>query len=72
MKGCNGECRNTTSRIVGCWRAFGRFVWPEMLWLALVLLLVLLYFWLLGRRKKMVLRHSRLALIKEALGKSTG
>lgn len=50
-----------------------RFVWPEMLWLTLVLpLLVLLYDWLLGRRKKTVLRHSSLALIKEALGKGTG
>jgi Ca-activated chloride channel homolog len=50
-----------------------KFLWPEMLWLALLLpLLVFLYFLLLRRRKKTVLRYASLALVKEALSKTTG
>jgi Ca-activated chloride channel homolog len=44
------------------------FLWPKMLWLLLALpLLVALYVWLLGRRKKAVLRYANLSLVKEAL-----
>jgi Ca-activated chloride channel homolog len=47
------------------------FIWPEMLWgLAAVPLLVLLYVWLLHRRKKTAIRYASLALVKEAMGKS--
>ena len=47
------------------------FFWPEMLWgLLAVPLLVLLYLWLLRRRKKSSLRYASLALVKEAMGKS--
>jgi Ca-activated chloride channel family protein len=50
-----------------------KFMWPEMLWLAAMLpLLVLLYVWLLRRRKKAAVSYSSLALIKSALGKSIG
>jgi Ca-activated chloride channel family protein len=49
------------------------FLWPEQLWTALLLpLLVLLYVWLMLRRKKVVLRYASLALVKEALGSSVG
>jgi Ca-activated chloride channel family protein len=45
------------------------FLWPEMLWGILALpLLVLLYVWLLKRRKKTALRFASLALVKEAMG----
>ena len=47
------------------------FLWPELLWgLLLVPLVVLLYVWLLRRRKKTALRYANLALVKEAMGKS--
>ena len=47
------------------------FIWPEMLWLLIVVpLLVLLYVWLLRRRKKTAIRFANLALVKEAMGKS--
>ena len=46
------------------------FLWPEFLWLLLVLpLLVLLYIWLLGRKKKMALRYASLSIVREAMGK---
>jgi Ca-activated chloride channel homolog len=49
------------------------FIWPEMLWALLALpLLVLLYVWLLRRRKKLSLRYANLALVKEAMGKRAG
>ena len=48
---------------------FMTFLWPTMLWGLLALpLLVLLYVWLLKRRKKTSLRFASLALVKEALG----
>jgi Ca-activated chloride channel family protein len=48
------------------------FIWPEMLWLmVLVPLLVLAYLWLLGRRKKSAVRYANLALVKQAMGKSS-
>lgn len=49
------------------------FLWPEMLWLAgLLPLLVLVYIWLLRRRKRVTLRFASLALVKQAAGKSMG
>jgi Mg-chelatase subunit ChlD len=45
------------------------FLWPELLWLLLLLpLLVALYLWLQRRRRKMVVRYSGLAMVREALG----
>jgi len=45
------------------------FLWPELLWTLLAIpLLVLLYVWLLRRRKKTALRYASLSLVKEALG----
>jgi Ca-activated chloride channel homolog len=45
------------------------FLWPEFLWLLLALpLLVLLYLWLLRRKKKMALRYASLSIVKEAIG----
>ena len=45
------------------------FLWPELLSLALLLpVLVAGYVWLLQRRKKVALRFSSLALVKDALG----
>ena len=45
------------------------FLWPEFLWLLLALpLLVALYVWLLGRKKKTALRYASLSIVKEALG----
>ena len=47
------------------------FIWPEMLWaLMAVPLLVLLYVWLLRRRKKTAIRFANLTLVKEAMGKA--
>jgi Ca-activated chloride channel homolog len=49
------------------------FVWPEFLWaLAVLPVLVLLYWWLLHRRKKSTLRFANLALVKQAAGKGPG
>ena len=46
------------------------FVWPAMLWLALVLpVLVLLYLWLLRRRRAEALRYPSLGLVRQAVGK---
>ena len=45
------------------------FQWPEFLWLMLALpLLVLLYVWLLRRKKKTALRYASLSIVKEAMG----
>ena len=45
------------------------FLWPEFLWFLLALpVLVLLYVWLLRRKKKMALRYASLSIIKEAMG----
>ncbi|MDO9596903.1 MAG: VWA domain-containing protein [Azoarcus sp.] len=47
------------------------FIWPEMRWLLLLLpLLIVLYLWLLHRRKKTSLRYADLALVRQAMGKS--
>ena len=46
------------------------FQWPDFLWLMLALpLLVLLYLWLLRRKKKMALRYASLSIVKEAMGR---
>lgn len=45
------------------------FMWPQFLWLLLVVpLLVLVYVWLLRRKKKLVLRYASLSIVKEAMG----
>ena len=45
------------------------FQWPEFLWLMLAMpLLVLLYLWLLRRKKKLALRYASLSIVKEAMG----
>jgi Ca-activated chloride channel family protein len=45
------------------------FLWPQFLWLLAVLpLLVLLYVWLLRRKKKLALRYASLSLVREAMG----
>jgi Ca-activated chloride channel homolog len=45
------------------------FMWPQLLWLAgLLPLLVLGYFWLLSRRKRQALGFSSLSLVRQALG----
>jgi Ca-activated chloride channel family protein len=47
------------------------FLWPDMLWLlVLVPLLVLAYLWLLRRRKRTAVRYANLALVKQAMVKS--
>jgi Ca-activated chloride channel homolog len=49
------------------------FIWPHLLWLLLAVpLLVLLYLWLLRRRKKVTLRFASVALVKQAMGKGPG
>ena len=45
------------------------FLWPQFLWLLLVLpLLVLVYVWLLRRKKKTALRYASLSIVREAMG----
>jgi Ca-activated chloride channel family protein len=47
------------------------FIWPELLWLLVAVpLLVLLYVWLLRRRKRTALRYANLALVRQAMGRS--
>lgn len=49
------------------------FLWPQLLWLLLALpLLVLMYVWLLRRRKQTALRYASLAIVREAMGKGPG
>ncbi|MCM5678466.1 VWA domain-containing protein [Schlegelella sp. S2-27] len=49
------------------------FLWPDLLWLLLAVpVLVVSYVWLLGRRKKSVVRYSGLAMVREAMGKGPG
>ncbi len=46
------------------------FMWPQFLWLLLALpLLILLYVWLLRRKKKLALRYASLSIVREAIGK---
>lgn len=45
------------------------FLWPSLLWLLLILpLLVLLYVWLLRRRKAQAVAYPGLAMVRQALG----
>ncbi len=45
------------------------FMWPQFLWVLLAIpLLVLVYIWLLRRKKKLALRYASLSIVKEALG----
>jgi Ca-activated chloride channel homolog len=45
------------------------FLWPEMLWLLLILpVLVAAYFFLLRRKKEAALRYASLSMVKEAMG----
>jgi Ca-activated chloride channel family protein len=49
------------------------FMWPMLLWLLLLVpLLVLVYVWLLGRKKKLALRFASLSIVKEAMGAGPG
>ena len=49
------------------------FAWPDLLWSLLALpLLVLLYWWLMHRRKKNTLRFASLSIVKQAMGKGPG
>ena len=46
------------------------FLWPQFLWLLLALpLLVVLYIWLLRRKKKNALQYASLSIVREAMGK---
>ncbi|TFY98935.1 VWA domain-containing protein [Ramlibacter humi] len=50
-----------------------QFLWPEFLWFLLALpLLVLLYLWLMGRKKKLALRYASLSIVREAMGPGQG
>ncbi|MBB1600274.1 VWA domain-containing protein [Variovorax sp. UMC13] len=45
------------------------FLWPQFLWLLAALpLLVLLYVWLMRRKKKLALRYASLSIVREAMG----
>jgi Ca-activated chloride channel family protein len=49
------------------------FQWPALLWaLALLPLLVLLYLWLLRRRRRAAVRLASIAIAREALGRGPG
>jgi len=49
------------------------FLWPDLLWSLLLLpLLVLLYLWLLRKRRRSTVRLASLAVAKAALGKGPG
>lgn len=49
-----------------------KFIWPQWLWLAAILpVLVGLYVWMLRRRQKRALRYASLAIVNEALGKAS-
>lgn len=48
-------------------------LWPQMVWLLLLLpLLVLLYLWLLRRRQAQALRYASLGLVRQAMGRGPG
>jgi Ca-activated chloride channel family protein len=49
-----------------------KFIWPQWLWLAAILpVLIALYVWMLRRRQKRALRYASHAIVKEALGKAS-
>ena len=46
------------------------FLWPQFLWLLLAIpMLVVVYVWLLGRKKKIALRYASLSIVREAMGR---
>lgn len=46
-----------------------KFLWPEMLWLLLVIpALVAGYFYLLRRNQQSALKYASLSMVKEAMG----
>jgi len=48
------------------------FLWPELLWLLVILpTLVLLYLWLLRRKKNAAVSYANLALVRQAMAGST-
>src|SRR5690606_27398206 len=49
------------------------FMWPSMLWLlAIVPVLVLLYWWVLRRKRKAALSYANLAIVRSAMGRGHG
>ena len=49
------------------------FLWPNMLWLLLLVpLLLAVYVWTQRRRQRYALRYASLSLVREALGKGPG
>ncbi len=45
------------------------FLWPQLLWLLLAVpLLLVIYFWLLRRKKKLALRYASLSIVRDAMG----
>jgi Ca-activated chloride channel family protein len=46
-----------------------KFIWPDLLWLLVIVpVLALVYIWLLRRRKKLAARYASLTMIREAIG----
>ena len=63
-------CLSWACRVSPRWRTAVTFMWPEMLWSALVLpVLALLYVWMLRRRRPAALHYPGLALVRQAAGK---
>ena len=53
--------------------ALPQFLWPQFLWLLLMLpLLVMLYLWLMRRKRQTALGYSGLAIIRAAMGPGQG
>ncbi len=49
------------------------FLWPQFLWLLLALpVLVLLYWWLLRRKRQATVRLASLSIVREAMGRGPG
>ncbi len=49
------------------------FFWPNLLWLLLLVpFLVLVYLWLMKRKKKVALRYASLSIVREAMGTGPG
>ncbi|CAN5762868.1 VWA domain-containing protein [soil metagenome] len=45
------------------------FLWPQFLWLLLALpLLIVMYLWLMRRKKKLAMRYASLSIVREAMG----
>ena len=45
------------------------FIWPQFLWLLLALpVLIVLYLWLMRRKKKLAMRYASLSIVREAMG----